>query len=56
MCTVYSGLYTSGSTNEEMQVLQETVKSLITPEIVSEVTRVTGVLQSNCTLLYMMHF
>ena len=39
---VYSGLYNSASTNEEMQVLQDTVEKLVTPEAVSEVSRVTG--------------
>ena len=39
---VYSGLYNSASTEEEMKILHEKVNRLITPESVQQVARVTG--------------
>ena len=39
---VYSGLYNSAGTEEEMRDLLEKVEGLITPEAVSEVSRITG--------------
>ena len=39
---VYAGLYNSASTEDEMEALLDTVEELITPEAVSEVSRITG--------------
>ena len=39
---VYSGLYNSASTEDEMRVLHERIGNLITPESVQHVAKVTG--------------
>ena len=49
---VYSALYNSASTADEMKVLQEKINKLITPESIQEVAMVTGnvVKEAVCTM------